>query len=135
MKKVVIYTDGGARGNPGPAGIGVVIFDENEEEILASYKKYLGKTTNNQAEYQGVVLGLEKAKELGVDEALVKVDSELICKQLTGEYKVKNPDFQQHFIKIHNLKLKFKKVEFKHVRRELNKLADALANEAMDAGK
>jgi ribonuclease HI len=135
MEKVIIYTDGGARGNPGPAGIGAVIFDEEKKEILGKYKKFIGKTTNNQAEYQAVVLGLEKALALGAKEVELRLDSELVCKQINGEFKLKNPDFQPHFIKIHNLKLEFKKVEFKHVRREQNKIADALANEAMDEGK
>ena len=131
-KKVIIYTDGGARGNPGPAGIGVVIFDEKEENILGKYKKYIGETTNNQAEYQAVVLGLQKAKELKTQEVEVRLDSELVCKQLKGEYKLKNPEFHASFIKIWNLRQNFKKINFVHIRRELNKLADKLANEAMD---
>ena len=131
-KKVIIYTDGGARGNPGPAGIGAVIFDEHEKEILEEHKKYIGKTTNNQAEYQAVVLALEKAIEMKVEEVELRLDSELVCKQLKGEYKLKNPDFQSHFIKIHNYKQKLKKIEFVHVRRELNKEADRLVNEAID---
>jgi len=134
MKKIIIYTDGGARGNPGPAGIGAVIFDEHEKEILGRYKEYIGETTNNQAEYKAVVLGLQKAKGLKPKPTNVEVrmDSELICSQLSGTFKVKNPDFQESFIKIWNLRQEFKKITFKHVRREQNKIADKLANEAME---
>ena len=131
-KKLVIYTDGGARGNPGPAGIGVVIFDGQEKNILGQYKKYIGETTNNQAEYQAVVLGLQEAKKLKAQEIEVRMDSELICSQINGRYKVKNPDFQDSFIKIWNLKQFFKKTEFKYIPREKNKLADSLANQSMD---
>jgi ribonuclease HI len=130
-KKVTIYTDGGARGNPGPAGIGAVIFNE-KEEIIGQYKKYIGETTNNQAEYQAVVLGLEEAKKLKVEEIELRMDSELVCSQINGVYKIKNPDFQDSFIKIYNLKQAFKKIEFKYIPREKNKLADSLANQAMD---
>lgn len=133
-KKVIIYTDGGARGNPGPAGIGVVIFNASEQEVLASYKKYIGETTNNQAEYQAVVLALEKAQELGAEEFELRMDSELVCSQINGTFKLKNPDFQDSFIKIYNLKQKFKKTAFKYIPREQNKLADALVNQAIDEG-
>ena len=87
--KVIIYTDGGARGNPGPAGIGVVIYDE-KKVLLATHKRYIGEATNNQAEYQAVILALEKALELGAKRVDFKLDSELVVKQLRGEYKVKN---------------------------------------------
>jgi ribonuclease HI len=130
--KVKIFSDGGARGNPGPSGIGAVIFDEKGQNILGEYKKYIGETTNNQAEYQAVVLGLEKAFELKATEIDFFLDSELVCKQINGEYKIKNADFQPHFIKIYNLKQKFKKTSFTHIRREKNKVADRLVNEAID---
>ncbi|MFH1610842.1 MAG: ribonuclease HI family protein [Patescibacteria group bacterium] len=132
IEKVIIYTDGGARGNPGPAGIGAVIFNE-KKDIVGQYKKYIGETTNNQAEYRAVVLGLEKAKELQAEEVEVNLDSELVCSQINGVYKLKNKDFQDSFIKIYNLKQSFKKIKFKHIPREKNKLADSLANQAMDA--
>ncbi|HPI67120.1 MAG TPA: ribonuclease HI family protein [bacterium] len=132
-KKLIIYTDGGARNNPGPAGIGAVIFDaKNLTKPLYLHKKYIGETTNNQAEYKAVVLGLEEAKKLGVTEVEVRLDSELVCKQINGQYKLKNPDFQDSFIKIFNLRQSFKKIIFKHVPREQNKLADKLVNEAID---
>jgi len=136
--KLIINTDGGARGNPGPAGIGVVIKNE-KGEVLAEISKYIGKTTNNQAEYQALVAGIEKcaklvgekAKETELDFLL---DSELVVKQMRGEYKVRNVDLQPWFVKVYNQTLKFKKVKFGHVRREKNKEADALANQAMDKG-
>ena len=132
-KKIIIYTDGGARGNPGPAGIGVVICStENEDRIISTAKKYIGKTTNNQAEYQAVVLGLQEAKKLKAEEVEVRMDSELVCFQINGIYKIKNVDFQDSFIKIWNLRQSFKKIIFKHIRREKNKLADKLVNDAID---
>ena len=110
--KLVIYTDGGARGNPGPAGCGAVIFDENGKSILATHKKYLGEQTNNFAEYSAVVLALEEAKKFGAEELQLFLDSELVVKQLNGEYKIKNQDLGKLFIKIHNLKQNFKKSYF-----------------------
>ncbi len=110
----------------------MVIFDAQEKEVLGEYKEYIGETTNNQAEYQAVVLALQKAKQFKPEELLINVDSELICNQLNGNFKIKNAEFQESFIKIWNLKQNFKKVEFKHVRRELNKLADKLVNQAID---
>ncbi|HPA25537.1 MAG TPA: ribonuclease HI family protein [bacterium] len=132
-KKLIIFTDGGARNNPGPAGIGVAIFSaENLKEPIAMHKKYIGETTNNQAEYQAVVLGLEEAKKFKAEEIEVRLDSELVCNQITGKFKLKNPDFQDSFIKIFNLRQSFKKVNFKHIPRENNKLADKLVNQVID---
>ncbi len=131
-KKIIIYTDGGARGNPGPAGIGVVIFNEDESQIISEHKKYVGETTNNQAEYQAVVLGLQEAEKIQPKEVEVRLDSELVCSQINRIYKLKNKDFQDSFIKIYNLKQQFNKITFKYIPREKNKLADKLANQAMD---
>ncbi len=131
-KKIVIYTDGGSRGNPGPAALGVVV---GEKE----YSEYLGEMTNNQAEYRALVFALKKAKALlggkKAEEAEIEVrmDSELIVKQLNAEYKIKEPDLQPLFIEVWNLRLDFKKVEFKHIRREQNKQADELVNRALDS--
>lgn len=130
-KKLIIYTDGGARGNPGPAGIGVVI-KNSEDEVLEEYKEHIGETTNNQAEYQAVVKGLELALPYKPEEVEVRLDSELVTNQINGEFKLKNPDFQVWFIKIHNYKQQFKKIKFKHIRREQNQEADKLVNEALD---
>ncbi|MFA5021593.1 MAG: ribonuclease HI family protein [Patescibacteria group bacterium] len=131
LKKVTIHTDGGARGNPGPAGIGVVL--KHDDQIL-TFKKYIGVATNNQAEYQAVILGLEKAKELGAQEVDVFLDSELVQQQLSQKYKVKNQDLATLFVKVWNLALGFKKIKYTHIYRTDNKLADRLVNEAIDEG-
>ena len=133
MEKIIIHSDGGARGNPGPAGIGAVLNNE-KGDVLAEISKYLGETTNNQAEYKALIAGLEKAKELKAEELECYLDSELVVKQLNREYKVKNAELAPLFLKVHNLSLSFKKIRFIHIRREQNKVADLLANEAMDKG-
>lgn len=132
--KLTIQTDGGARGNPGPAGIGVVILDEHGK-VLEEHAKYLGVTTNNQAEYKAVILGLERALALGARSVEVVADSELIVRQANGEYKVKNPEIAKRFFELKNLETALGgRVRYRHVRRELNKHADRLSNEAMDQG-
>lgn len=129
--KLVIYTDGGSRGNPGPAAIGVVIGSREYGEQIAN-------TTNNVAEYKALIFALKKAKALlggkksGEAEFEVRMDSELIVMQLNGKYKIKEPDLQSLFIEVWNLKLDFKKVVFVHIPREQNKKADRLVNEALD---
>jgi ribonuclease HI len=133
MNKIIIHSDGGARGNPGPSGIGVVLNDESGA-VVAEISRYLGETTNNQAEYKALIAGLEKAKDLAVEEVACYLDSELVVKQLNHEYKVKSADLAPLFLKVHNLSLSFKKISYTHVRREQNKIADRLANEAMDRG-
>lgn len=132
--KIRIQTDGGARGNPGPAGIGVVISHSETGEMIEEHAKYLGHTTNNQAEYRAVILGLERAVVLGATEVEVVTDSELLVKQANGEYKVKNPDIAQRFLEMKNLCTRIGRCKFRHVRRELNKRADYLSNVAMDEG-
>ncbi len=135
-KHVRIYTDGGARGNPGPAGLGAAIHtmhsDGSEGETIATVSEYLGKTTNNQAEYKAIIRGLERAKELGAETVEMVMDSELAVKQLNGEYRVRNPDLAKRFLEVNTLKVQFKQVTFRHVRREYNKEADALVNAAID---
>jgi len=126
-----LFTDGGSRGNPGPAASGAVL-KTTDGEMLAQEMKYLGKTTNNQAEYTAIIIGLEKARDLGVDEVSVFMDSELATKQLNGEYRVKDPDIAKRFLEVKNLLHSFKKVTFTHVRREKNKEADALVNKCLD---
>lgn len=131
--KVKIFTDGGARGNPGPAAIGVVI---QGREKIEKYAKYIGRATNNQAEYQAVILALQKAKNLGAKEVDCFLDSELVVKQLNHEYKVKDKDLAPLFLKIWNLSQGFKRVNFHYISREKNKEADRLVNLALDrAGK
>jgi len=132
--KLTIHSDGGARGNPGPAGIGATLKNE-KGELVASVSEYIGETTNNIAEYKAIMAGIEKAKELGATELDCYLDSELVVKQLKKEYKVKNAGLAPLYLKIHNLSQSFKKITYTHVRRELNKEADALANEAMDRAK
>ena len=132
-KKLIIYTDGGARGNPGPAGIGCVIYDDNKNRI-AQVSKYIGETTNNQAEYKAVIAALEKAKGLGVEEIQIYLDSELVAQQLNQKYKIKNKDLAPLFVKIWNLSIGFKKISYQHISRELNKGADRLVNLAIDKG-
>ena len=126
-----IFCDGGARGNPGPAAIGYVI-KNSDDEIVHSEGKYIGETTNNQAEYQAVLFALEKAMEVGGTELDFYLDSELVVKQLNREYKVKNQDLAQQFIKIYNLQSRFDKISYTHVYREDNKEADAMVNQALD---
>jgi ribonuclease HI len=129
--KLIINSDGGARGNPGPAGIGVIIKTDTGE-VVAKISEYLGVATNNQAEYKAILAGISRAKELGAEMVDFYLDSELAVKQLNREYRVRNAELAPLFVKIYNLILGFKKVTFSHVRREFNKEADALANEAMD---
>jgi ribonuclease HI len=131
-KKLVIHTDGGARNNPGPAGIGVVVFDENKK-IIKEISEYIGETTNNQAEYKAVIRALEEAKKLGAEYLEFYLDSELVVRQFNHIYKVRDKDLAPLFIKVYNLAQGFKKVTFKHVMRERNKEADALVNKAIDS--
>ena len=133
-QKIKIYTDGGARGNPGPAGVGVVVYDK-DDNVIDTKSEYIGETTNNQAEYRAVVVAMELIDKYEVDEINFFLDSELVVKQLNREYKVKNKGLAPLFVKIYNNTLKYKKVTFTHVRREFNKEADKLANIAMDKAK
>ncbi len=130
-KTVHIYTDGGSRGNPGPAAIGLVIKDA-QGTLLRSYGEYIGETTNNQAEYRALLKALELAVEMGAQEAECFMDSELLCKQMRREYKVKDPGLQKLFIQVWNLAMKFKKITYSHIRREFNTEADAVLNEVLD---
>ena len=130
-KKLIIFTDGGARGNPGPAGIGAVLKNEKGETV-AEISEHIGETTNNQAEYRAVIVAIEKAKKLGAAELEFFLDSELVVKQLNREYKVRDKELAPLFMKIYNTSMIFKKVTFKHVPRELNVEADKLVNSALD---
>jgi ribonuclease HI len=136
METWTCYTDGGARGNPGPSGIGVVILSPNGERTELS--KFLGNGTNNYAEYAAVLLALtEMKKQLGARTKQitleVKLDSELVQKQLSHEYQIKEPSLVPQFIEIHNLRVAaFPHITFTYIPREQNKDADRLANEAMD---
>ncbi len=131
INKLEVYTDGGARNNPGPAGIGVVIGDKE-------YAEYIGDATNNVAEYKAVIFALKKAKhllgksKLKNTEVIVNIDSELIVNQLNGEYKVLERELQLLFMEIWNLKFNFPFLRFNYIPREENKKADYLVNQAID---
>lgn len=138
MEKITIFTDGGSRGNPGPAAIGVQILDTNGK-VLKEVSEAIGNATNNYAEYFAVVRALQackekfgkKTKEIDFE---LKLDSELVKKQLNGEYQIKDVGLVGHFIEIHNMRVaSFPNLTFTHVKRELNKEADRLVNEALDA--
>ncbi len=131
MEKFTLYTDGGSRGNPGPSAAGVVLCN-SKEEIVKKGGKYLGKGTNNEAEYQALVLGLKTAIQEGVKNLECILDSELIVKQLKGIYKMKSPNLMGFFAEIKRLEPKFDSIEYKHVKREKNKEADAMVNLALD---
>ncbi|MBI4053756.1 MAG: ribonuclease HI family protein [Candidatus Doudnabacteria bacterium] len=131
--KVTIFTDGGARGNPGPAGFGAAVYDHNGKLVL-EIKGYLGNLTNNQAEYEAVIVALQKAKELGADKVTLKLDSELIVRQLTGRYKIKSGSIADRAAKALALTRQFVQLNFVHVPRSQNALADQLVNQAIDEG-
>ena len=134
MKKIVIYADGGSRGNPGPSGAGSVLFDE-KGGVIAEIATYLGTTTNNVAEYTALVQGLEEAARINKKAAIeVRMDSELAIKQMQGIYKVKHPNLKPLFAEAQQLAKGFTKITYTHIPREKNSHADALANQAMDRG-
>jgi len=132
MNKFIVHTDGGSRGNPGPSGIGVVINDKE-------YSEYIGEGTNNEAEYRAVILALQKSKSLLAARKLdlntpieIYLDSELVCEQLSGGYKVKEESLWPYFMAVWNLRRELKNVSFHHIPREQNSQADKLVNKALD---
>lgn len=138
VEKIIIYTDGGARGNPGPAGIGAVLQDE-DGKVLKEISEYIGETTNNQAEYEALIRALgearkifgEKLREIQIE---ARMDSELVVRQLSGLYKVKESGLKEQFAKVARIRLEdCPNIIFTHVRREKNKKADELVNKAIDA--
>ena len=130
--KAKLSTDGGARGNPGPAAFGYVL-EAEDGHVLAAHGEAIGRATNNVAEYRGLVAGMAKATELGVTELEVLSDSELLVKQMRGEYKVKNEALRTLWEEASALERRFDRVRYSAVRREHNELADRLVNEALDA--
>ena len=132
VSKAIIYADGGSRGNPGPSASGFVIMNE-QEHVVHEGGMYLGITTNNQAEYHGVLLGLEKALEMGARVVEFRLDSLLVVNQMNGIYKIKNRDLWPIHERIKGIIGKFEKVTFMHVRREFNQLADGMVNKILDA--
>ena len=129
--KARLSTDGGARGNPGPAAFGYVL-EADDGTVLAAHGERIGVATNNVAEYRALIAGLEKAVELALDEVEVVSDSELLVKQMRGEYRVKNEALLELSQQAKRLARKLDKVEYRHVVREHNELADRLVNEALD---
>jgi ribonuclease HI len=130
--KVVVHVDGGARGNPGPAAAAAVASDESGAP-LAERSEYIGEATNNVAEYRAVLLALELARELGADELEVVNDSELIARQIGGEYRVKQAHLKPLYAEVMEGLRGFRRWSVRNVRRDLNKRADELVNEALDA--
>jgi len=129
--KARLSTDGGARGNPGPAAYGYVL-EAEDGTVLAAHGETIGVATNNVAEYRGLIAGLEKAVEVGVDELEVVSDSELLVKQMKGEYRVKNENLRPLNVQASRLARQVGRVRWTSVRRERNELADRLVNEALD---
>jgi ribonuclease HI len=131
IDEVVVCTDGGARGNPGPAGYGVVITDR-DGTVLAEVSEGIGWATNNVAEYQGAIAGLERARRLGARRVVVRADSLLVVNQQLGRWKVRNQGLRPLAARARQLARGFERVTWQHVPRERNRRADALANQAMD---
>ena len=139
MDKIIIYTDGGARSNPGPAAIGIVIQETSDKrQATKEYSKFLGTKTNNEAEYEAVIFALKKVKQLigkektAKSEIEIKSDSELLVNQLSGRFKIKEKNLIPYFIEIWNLKQDFGEVNFFLIRREENKKADFLVNRELN---
>ena len=136
-EKIVVYTDGGSRGNPGPSGVGVVIAKE-KGQVIKEYSQNIGNRTNNEAEYEAVIFALQKirhlwgkrkTRDLNIE---IRMDSELVCRQLAGKYKIVEEKLFPLFIKVWNLKMDFGKISFAEISREKNEEADKLANQAID---
>jgi len=132
-EKIILYADGGARGNPGPAGAGAYLEDA-AGVCLAKVHQYLGETTNNVAEYSALILGLKRALTFKPQYLVVKLDSQLVVRQLEGAYQVKQPHLKKLYSEVMGLLEKFPKIEIQHIPREENSEADLLANQAMDEG-
>jgi len=141
MRKIIIYTDGGSRGNPGPAGVGIIFCNEKGQKIR-EYSQYLGENiTNNEAEYRAVIIALKKFKAIfgkklaKKSDIEIRSDSEFLVKQLKGEYKILDKKIQPLFLELWNLRLDFERVKFKKIPREKNKEADSLVNKVLDEQK
>jgi len=132
-KKIFVYTDGGSRGNPGHSAIGILITD-SDERIIYKHGEYIGEATNNISEYTALIKALKNSSENFHGEVSCFSDSELMIKQLNGEYKVRNPDIKERFLRIKELEKEFEKIEYTHVRRE-NKniiIVDGIVNKVLD---
>lgn len=131
MQEIKIYVDAASRGNPGKAGIGAVIYDSSDK-VVTKLSEYIGHATNNVAEYTGVIYALQEALILGAKRVSIFSDSELVVKQISGEYAVKNEDLRRLRKQVEHLRKGFKELNITFIRREKNKLADKLANQAID---
>ena len=133
-QSITIFTDGGARGNPGPAGIGGVIIrgTDGGGETLEEFSSFIGRATNNQAEYQALLAGLDRARKHTDGDVECVLDSELLVKQLTGEYRIKSPELKKLAHQVKHLEESFKSVSYRHTYRAGNERADALVNQALD---
>jgi len=140
MDRMYINTDGGSRGNPGPAAIGIIFFDHNEKE-MHSYKKCIGRATNNEAEYQAIIKALEilmqskwfSENNISEKEVICRLDSQLVVEQINGNYKIKQDHIKLFIAQIRQMILQMRlNISFIHIRREENKLADKLVNQALD---
>ena len=132
MSTLIVWTDGAARGNPGPAGAGAHLTTP-EGDVVGEIAEGLGETTNNVAEYTAAIRGLERAAELGATDVVLRSDSQLLINQLTGRYRVKSEHLQPLYRRLRELVRGFERVRFEHVPRERNREADRLANEGVDA--
>jgi ribonuclease HI len=135
MLAVTIRCDGGAQPNPGPAGAGVVIVDDATGDTLATISEPLGVRTNNEAEYAALILGLEKALALGATRVTVLADSELVVRQMNGDYAVRKPHLRRSHLAAKELLKRFESWQMRHIEREKNTLADKLANEAIERAR
>lgn len=137
LEKLIVYTDGGSRGNPGPSAIGVVVQNERGEK-LKTYSQHIGNGTNNEAEYEAVIFALKKIKALFGSERVSKmqidfrIDSELVVEQLADRYKIIEDHIGKLYLAVRNLKLDYGVVTYTHIPREQNREADRLVNEALD---
>ena len=132
--KLIVYTDGGARGNPGPGAIGVVI-KNHSGEVIKEIGKNIGKSTNNEAEYKAIITGLETCFEKGAKELECYLDSQLVVSQLKGEFKVKDAKLKILWAQAKNVEKNFKEVLYFHIPREKNYLADKIVNEVLDSNR
>lgn len=132
VKRLILYSDGGARGNPGPAAAAFLALENME--IIKTDSRFLGVRTNNQAEYEALTMGLEYALNAGAEEIICYLDSELVGRQMTGQYSVKNLELHKLYLKAHAIRIQFKKAEFYNVNRTNHFIqkADALVNKTLD---
>jgi probable phosphoglycerate mutase len=133
MNQVIVEADGGSRGNPGPAGYGALVRDPATGDVLAERSEFLGVTTNNVAEYSGLIAGLEAAAELGAQAVEVRMDSKLVVEQMSGRWKIKHANMRPLALQAQRLACQFARISYTWIPRAQNSAADQLANQAMDA--